>query len=288
MHRPRSQPLIRIAAAGMMVMLPGVHPSGAAQDAASAAQPAATQPAAAAENAMEKQAAALMARWQERFAAEGMESVVASPWVIATDGDAAALRRYQDGTIRAAERALRKQFFETGPKAPVLILLFESPAMYRRLSADWLDDRDPPHFGYYRRDGIMVMNVSTGTGTLVHELTHALMAGDFPDAPDWFNEGLASLFEQCSITDEGIVGHVNWRLPALQKALRDDRLGSFKNLLTTPDFRGQQVGLNYAQARYLMMYLQENDLLRRFYISLRNRNREQDPSGIKSLEQVIA
>ena len=37
------------------------------------------------------------------------------------------------------------------------------------------------------------MNIGTGGGTLVHELTHSLIAFDFPHVPDWFNEGLASL-----------------------------------------------------------------------------------------------
>jgi len=39
-------------------------------------------------------------------------------------------------------------------------------------------------------------HVSLGAGTLVHEMVHAFMAANFPAAPIWFNEGLASLFEQ--------------------------------------------------------------------------------------------
>src|SRR5205809_422641 len=82
------------------------------------------------------------------------------------------------------------------------------------LAKKWFDDDDVPHYGFYRhRDHTMLMNVGTGTGTLVHELTHALIAPDFPNVPDWFNEGFASLYEQCSLGPDTITGHENWRLP---------------------------------------------------------------------------
>ena len=69
---------------------------------------------------------------------------------------------------------------------------------YRRLAKKWFDEDDVPHFGFCRRDGTMLMNISTGGGTLVHELVHALIRPDFPNVPTWFNEGLASLYEQSS------------------------------------------------------------------------------------------
>ena len=134
----------------------------------------------------------------------------------------------------------------------------------------------------------MVMNVATGLGTLVHEETHALLAPDFPNVPSWFNEGLASLYEQCSINDKTITGHENWRLPALQKAIKAGTLQPLKELADDPDFYGDEhVGLNYAEARYLMFYLQEKGLLVRYYKTFRDA-REEDTIGIKSLEKTIA
>lgn len=67
----------------------------------------------------------------------------------------------------------------------------------------------------------MLMNINTGTGTLVHEMTHALVRYDFPDIPSWFNEGLGSLYERCSLNNKTILGYVNWRLPSLQDAIAD-------------------------------------------------------------------
>ena len=52
-------------------------------------------------------------------------------------------------------------------------------------------------------------------------------------------------------------------------------------------YRNDLVGLNYAQARYLMLYLQEKRLLRTYYREFRDHAKE-DPTGVKSLEAVIA
>ncbi len=133
----------------------------------------------------------------------------------------------------------------------------------------------------------MLMNVGTGTGTLVHELTHALIKPDFPQVPAWFNEGLGSLFEQCTLTDGDIRGLVNWRLPDLQRAIRKNELRSIEGLLKDEDFYGHElVGINYAQARYLLMYLQETSRLQSYYKLFRDK-RADDPTGLKQLQAVI-
>src|SRR5262249_51404218 len=105
-----------------------------------------------------------------------------------------------------------------------------------------------------------------------------------------FNEGLASLYEQSSIDGATITGLTNWRLPALQKAIKDDSLRSFEDLIGDDDFRNaDRIGINYAQARYLMMYLQEKGLMRKYYAQFRGSNlRGDDTSGLKTLKQIIA
>lgn len=239
---------------------------------------------------MAEKTATLADQWKARFEAEKLHWIIAPPFVIAGNGTAEQLARYRDGTLLAAERALEATYFDKAPADPILVLLFESEGPYRRLSKQWLDYANVPHFGFYRPgDHVMVMNVSTGLGTLVHELTHALIAPDFPTVPSWFNEGLASLYEQSSFgPNTTIIGHENWRLPALQKAIKDNKLRSIKELADDPDFYGEPLRpLNYAQARYLMFYLQEKGLLVRYYKTFRDGIAD-DPTGLKSLEKVIA
>ena len=238
---------------------------------------------------IEAKSQALLERWKRRFDAEGLHYMVAGPFVIAGDGSPARLGRYRDHTVLAAARALWGTYFKTRPDEPVLILLFESREPYARLARKWFGDEDVPHFGFFRRNhNVMLMNVGTGTGTLVHELVHALIAPDFPGVPDWFNEGLASLYEQSSFERGTIVGHENWRLPGLQKALRAGTLRPLKELLEDEHFYDpENVGINYAQARYLLMYLQEKRLLDDYYVRFRARA-EHDPTGLKTMEDLVA
>jgi hypothetical protein len=237
---------------------------------------------------IESKTRALLASWKDRFDAEHFHYTTGGPFVIAGDGTDAQLARYRDGTVLAATRALQATYFDKHPTEPVLILLFEKPEPYKRLAKKWFGDDDVPHFGFFRRsDRVMLMNVGTGTGTLVHEIVHALMAPDFPDVPDWFNEGLASLYEQCSLGTDTITGHENWRLPDLQAAIRKKTLRPLKEMIGDPHFYGDDlVGINYAQARYLTFYLQQKGLLRDYYRQFRDGVKD-DPTGLKTLKQVL-
>ncbi|HEU4753959.1 MAG TPA: hypothetical protein VFU47_12695, partial [Armatimonadota bacterium] len=100
---------------------------------------------------MKGQCAALAEKWKARLAAEHMNWVSAPPFVIAGDGTPQQLARYRDGTILAAARALRSTYFRKEPERPILILLFETEAPYRRLAKRWFGDEDVSPFGYYRR-----------------------------------------------------------------------------------------------------------------------------------------
>src|SRR6185369_3440763 len=122
------------------------------------------------------------------------------------------------------------------------------------------------------------MNIATGTGTLVHEIVHPYVRANFPRCPAWFNEGLGSLYEQCGERDGHIVGYPNWRLPGLQRAIQASSVPSFAELTATTDaqFYGEDKGTNYAEARYLCYYLQEQGLLHKFYRAFAA-NQERDP-----------
>lgn len=230
----------------------------------------------------------LLESWKAKLDEEKFNYVVAPPFVIAGNAGVDQIKAYRDNTILAAMNCLEKSLFQKPPNEPILILLFESEEPYKRLAKKWFGDADVPHYGYFRHDNIMVMNVGTGTGTLVHELTHALIKPDFPDVPSWFNEGLASLYEQCSLGVDGTIkGHENWRLAGLQKAIRAKTLRPLSELVADPNFYGEQkVGVNYAQARYLMFYLQEKKLLARYYHTFRDDVKD-DPTGLESLKKTI-
>jgi hypothetical protein len=114
------------------------------------------------------------------------------------------------------------------------------------------------------------------------------MRANCPECPAWFNEGLGSLYEQSSAQGEHIIGLTNWRLEGLQEALRADRVPGFARLMATTDeeFYEQDPGSNYAQARYLLYYLQGRDLLHEYYRRF-HANVAVDPTGLQTLRAVL-
>ena len=193
-----------------------------------------------------------------------------------------------DYTILRAVDCFYNNYFETKPTEATTIFLFRDDKSYRKWAKTLYDDDDLSRFGYYKPSyKVMLMNISTGTGTLVHEMTHALVRYDFPDIPSWFNEGLGSLYERCSLNDKLILGYVNWRLPELQDAIKDNSYTKLDKLLKTDydSFYGNNSSFNYAQARYLCMFLQEKGMLKTFYKMFRDTYAD-DNTGKKQIEKV--
>jgi hypothetical protein len=175
------------------------------------------------------------------------------------------------------------------PHEPITLLLFSSERVYRESAWKLLREKDVPVFGCYRRHLRMSMvNLAAGAGAVGHELTHALIDFDFPEAPEWLNEGLASLHEEYRIAEDGsrLEGLVNWRLPIVQAGIRDGRLWPMESLIRSDDFHGSRERLNYARARYFCLYLQRLGVLGRYYRELRAGIKD-DPSGRKSLTAAL-
>jgi hypothetical protein len=148
------------------------------------------------------------------------------------------------------------------------------------------------HFGFYQPgDRYMVMNIGLGLGTLTHEIVHPLVEADFPSAPTWINEGIASVFEQPLLPKPGeIHGGKNWRHPRLKKALttserdraRLDRLFGMRD----ETFRGDGEDLHYALARYVCQWLDERGKLWPFYQRWRDTVSD-DPTGEKAFRETV-
>ena len=217
----------------------------------------------------------------------GFRALVRPPFVVVGNLPAGELRKLAEGSVVAPAKAMWKSHFRRRPGHVITVLLFRDGKTYKHWARKLFNDTSVPYFGYYKPTRrTLVMNIGTGTGTLVHELTHALIVYDFPRVPTWFNEALASLHEQCHVRADRIVGLVNWRLPALQKAIAARKLRPLGELVTRRDFYGRQQGLNYAQARYLVMFMQRRGLLRKFYQHFRDHHTGPDAS-VKAIERVF-
>lgn len=215
----------------------------------------------------------------------GCRVLVRTPFVLAGDVSEAELEQHYRETIVTTARALFVNYFDREPDEPITIVICASDASYQT-TAQLLDGNPRVAYsGYYERgDRRLVINAATGNGTLAHELTHALAHFDFPDMPEWFDEGLASLHEQSEFSDDGlrIIGRPNWRVRFLVPAIRGGTLQSLESLMSSRHVRSDEQAVDYAQARYLCLYLQQRNLLSPFYRKFRE-SASHDPTGQRAL-----
>jgi hypothetical protein len=260
-----------------------------------------------------------------------------SPFVVIGNGTAAAVRDDAAQTVAWARDLLKRDYFARDPGAILSIWVFRDEGSYRSgVSALFGPFSVDTPYGYYSPcERALVMNIGYGYGTLVHEMVHAYMDANFPDAPVWLNEGLASLYEQPScraepgaVSDPPVAaaeatsgrlagdlslsrqknaerspeeiaelacarhghmrGGLNWRLRGLQDALRRGTAPSFERIGDAGrlSFNGKDSGALYATSRYLLYWLQEKEVLVRYFHAFRAR-RGTDSSGMRILSELL-
>lgn len=148
--------------------------------------------------------------------------------------------------------------------------------------------------GYFYRDDLSIAGVipeGPFMGTLLHELFHLLVRDVFGDIPPWLDEGMASLYEQCDVQNNRLVGIKNWRQPILRAAFNNQQRPDLKDLIqmdwitfnrqaidyhSENDFMNnspyevEKQAVNHAMARYFAFYLQEQNELQCVYNAFRN------------------
>jgi len=209
---------------------------------------------------------------------------VSYPYVITGNMSQTKLERWKR-RIQRTQAAVKSMYFEKDPADVVQIWLFKDLASFLQYNQSlWGVSPDTGYGYYFPEQKRMVMNIASGGGTLTHELIHPYIEANFPRSPLWFNEGLASLYEQSFYKDGKIFGYPNWRLRGLVAAIKADALPSLQTMMKTnrQAFLGPNRAIYYAQARYLMLYLQSRDLLGRYYRQF-SANVASDPTGIDTL-----
>jgi len=224
---------------------------------------------------------------------DGFTVVVQPPFVVLGDEPAAIVQGRATNTVKWAVDRLKQDFFPRDPAGIIDIWLFRDQTSYTNHALELFNDIPRSPFGYYSAEhAALVMNISTGRGTLVHEIVHAYMHANFPECPPWFDEGLASLYEAPADDNGHLRGEINWRIKGLEQSIREGKTISFRRLtaMNAAEFYG---GLNstnynayYAQSRYLCYYLQEKGLLRTFYREFAA-GVKADPTGYETLQRVL-
>jgi len=192
--------------------------------------------------------------------------------------------------IQRTQYAVKSMYFARDPSEVVQIWLFKDASSYFQYNQSLWNASPGTGFGYYLpKQKRMMMNIASGGGTLTHELVHPYIEANFPQSPLWFNEGLASLYEQSFYKGGKVYGATNWRLKGLQAVINANAMPSLQTMMQTN--RGQFLGDNrtiyYAQARYLMYYLQSKGLLEEYYRQF-VANVTSDPTGINTLLKITS
>ncbi|MHC4744928.1 MAG: hypothetical protein ACYS8Z_23685, partial [Planctomycetota bacterium] len=121
------------------------------------------------------------------------------------------------------------EYYPSGGNRRVVIYFSETAADTHKLfRRDGISGR--PRYGLYRSDPPSIYTHRyldagglTGWGTLFHEITHHLVAVNYPNAPPWFDEGLATILgEQARIAGGKVdLGKPNpWREHALREMIK--------------------------------------------------------------------
>lgn len=215
--------------------------------------------------------------------------VIQRPFVVIGDEPADVVKGHSEHTVKWTVDKLKQDFFAKDPNEILDIWLFKDAVSYETNAQALFGEKPTTPYGYYSSaNHALVMNISTGGGTLVHEIVHPFIEANFPACPPWLNEGLGSLYEQSGEVAGHIHGYPNWRLPGLQTAIKAGQVPSFKTLTSfeASGFYNQDKGTNYGQARYLCYYLQERGLLVKFYREF-YAHRKTDPTGYQSLGKIL-
>jgi hypothetical protein len=226
---------------------------------------------------------------KKRLPSNDFTVLVQPPFVVIGDGPAAEVQRRADDTVKWTVDKLKQDYFTKDPKEIIDIWLFKDAQSYEKNTQLLFNEKPTTPYGYYSPDRrALIMNIGTGGGTLVHEIVHPYMEANFPACPPWFNEGMGSLYERVGEEDGHIYGYVNWRLPRLQKEIKEGHVPAFETLMAMDanTFYADSTGVHYAQSRYLCYYLQEKKLLVKFYKQF-YANQKTDPSGFNTLKTVL-
>ncbi|MEY3143474.1 MAG: hypothetical protein RLY21_1967 [Planctomycetota bacterium] len=201
----------------------------------------------------------------------------------ATSLDESSHKRMRD-MLERLERHLLEAYFEKPPQDPALIAIVRPEDASRYL------DRPEVRGMYLHRERRLV---SRDTGqSLTHEFVHLLHFADMERRnqrhPIWIQEGLASLYEDYTLNDDGSVEfHPNIRFNIARKQVVSRTARDWKDLFgMSADRFMQDAERHYPQVRSIFEFFARERKLEAFYKALIETSRD-DPSGVRAVERAF-
>jgi hypothetical protein len=175
------------------------------------------------------------------------------------------------------------------PEQYITVYLFNDIPKLRQ----WADtlhgfDASPLTLGYSLQNDLSVLAMvpSTQVGTILHEVFHLMMRGGYGDAPQWLDEGMASLYETATFASGTYFGEPNWRSRVFDELSHPFGPQRLREMIVSPWFSDEpsiaaqpnERRLNPDEQAYLLaysrmfvLYLQEQGELAEVLRTFRNR-----------------
>jgi hypothetical protein len=186
--------------------------------------------------------------------------------------------------LQSQSDQMAKALFESPPDQHVLIAL-PTPAHAAKMFAD-------PHIhgNYQHRSGILIAN-DAGSALrheFVHVFHHSHMDRLGQQHPMWVQEGLASLYEEYELGEDGsIVFTPNERRNIAKMMARESSLIAWKLFFALTDEQfAQERARHYAQARSIFEFLADQGRLTAWYLAFTEQF-DDDPTGAQAMISVF-
>lgn len=189
-----------------------------------------------------------------------------------------------------------------GKNSPAIItvFLFKNRESYvkglRKIGVDVAEEdennqgavRNGYFFGGWERNFILINyrdNYERGISTYAHELSHALLRKEFPNAPTWINEGIATMVGNSKIVNSHLRYTPGYSLKRLKKSLEKGELLKVAQLLraTHEDYSARENSSRFYDAgEHFCRFLQSRNQLLLIYRDLR------DARGRKGDSEIVS
>lgn len=230
------------------------------------------------------------ARLARQLEFQNLTLATAKPFIVVSDLSADSVNEWIQDEVRPALEFWRSWGLTTLPDQPIEVWLLQDRESYERQSRRRFGEPPGTRFGYYLpRQRVIVVNVESGSGTLLHELSHPIVAANFPRCPPWLSEGFASLWEAAEFSGDKLQVRPTRRLEILRTAIRQHTTRPLRQLFqaTTDELSADRTGVLYAQAHALCEYFYRRGELLELMGAI-ERNADIDSSGYASLERLLA
>ncbi len=211
-------------------------------------------------------------------------------FVVFSDMDDEITYKLIDNDVRKTIDAMSNNYVNKLPDKITPIYLFGDYEDYRNFVLKNYDiaENDISPYGFYKISlNVIVIRYVSWKGSIFHEVTHRFIKADFPEAPSWFDEGFASLNEKANFKNGNLIADFSLRIIPIRRALEDKTYTGIQHMMETNDeeLYGKRTSFFYGQSRYLLMYLQEEGLLEKFYREFRD-TYDTDETGITQIAAV--